>query len=468
MGNSLTFGIVPRVSPTTSLLYRSLVRSGIALLPLVAKRRPKLKAGLAGRTGLLDRIARWAQEHREPSRPLLWLHAASAGEVRHAESVLRLLREAHPGWQIFLSYFSPSAAPFVPGLPVDFSDFLPWDRRRDVRTALRLLRPAALVFSKLDLWPELATQAAASGARVGLIGASVSDRSRRMRWPARLLGRAGYRAVAAAGAVSDLDAERLQRLGVARGRIEVSGDPRFDSVLARARAPSVDPARAAGAREATLVAGSTWPEDEELLLEAFTIVRRFTPEAKLVLVPHEPTVERLTAIERAIERRGLAATRWSAARGGESIVLVDRVGMLASLYPAARLAYVGGGLGRAGLHSVLEPAACGAAVLFGPEGRRHPDGARLLHLRAAVAVDPGFPDWLDLDSTASHATTPLAALWLALLRHPAHAREAGRRGKAYVEAGAGAAERNARLVERLMNQGSEVRGQGKVPLTAPG
>ena len=442
--------------------------SGIALLPLAAGRRPKLRAGLAGRAGLLDRIARWAHEHREPSRPLLWLHAASAGEVRHAESVLRTLREAHPGWQIFLSYFSPSAVPFVPGLPVDFSDFLPWDRRRDVGTALGLLRPAALVFSKLDLWPELTTQAAARGIRVGLIGASVSDRSRRMRWPARLLGRAGYRAVAAAGAVSEVDAERLQRLGLARERIEVTGDPGFDSVLARARAAAVDPAPAVAPGDLTLVAGSTWPEDEELLLEAFPIVRRFMPEAKLVLVPHEPTVERLTGIERAVERRGLTITRWSAAPGGESIVLVDRVGLLASLYPAARLAYVGGGLGRAGLHSVLEPAACGAPVLFGPEGRRHPDGARLLRLRAAAVVDPSFPDWLDLDSTATHAGNPLAALWLALLRHPSHAREAGRRGKAYVEAGAGAAERNARLVERLMKEGSEVRDEGSGTVTAPG
>jgi 3-deoxy-D-manno-octulosonic-acid transferase len=352
---------------------------------------------------------------------------------------------------------------------VDYADYLPWDRRPDISRALAWLRPSAVVFSKLDLWPELATRAAASGARVGIIGASVSERSRRLRWPARMLSRAGYRAVERAGAVSEADAARLERLGVPQDRIEITGDPRFDSALARARGPSRDDPTLLPLRgDQALIAGSTWPADEELLLQAFAVVQRFTPEAKLVLVPHEPTEARITQIENAAERRGLRAIRWSAAPGVGRLIVVDQVGLLAGLYAGARVAYVGGGLGRAGLHSVLEPAACGAAVLFGPGGRHHPDAARLIHLRAAAVVDPEFPAWLDLDNETTHAdSNPLAALWLALLRHPTHARDAGRRGRAYVEAGAGAARLNANLVERLMKQGSEVRGPGSGPLTAP-
>jgi 3-deoxy-D-manno-octulosonic-acid transferase len=130
--------------------------------------------------------------------------------------------------------------------------------------------------------------------------------------------------------------------------------------------------------------------------------------------------------------------------------------MLATLYSGAGLAYVGGGFGTAGLHSVLEPAACGVVVLFGPRGRDNPDAEALLQRRAAAVVSPDFPDWLDLDSQATHAGSPLAALWLALLRHPAHLRAAGRRGLEYVEAGAGAAARNAGLVERLMRERAAV------------
>jgi 3-deoxy-D-manno-octulosonic-acid transferase len=157
-----------------------------------------------------------------------------------------------------------------------------------------------------------------------------------------------------------------------------------------------------------------------------------------------------------VEAEGLGpAARLSAASDPAPVLVVDRIGMLATLYRAGDLAYVGGGFGHAGLHSVLEPAACGLPVLFGPRGRENRDAALLLAHRAAAVVTPDFPDWLDLDTDATHASTsPLAALWLALLRSPGHARAAGRRGLECVEAGIGAASRSAGLVERLMEQGT--------------
>ena len=449
MGHGLTFEIVP----STSLLYRALVRCGIALAPLAARRRPKVQAGLAGRKGVLTRLEAWAGVERDPARPLLWMHAASRGEALLAAAVLERLRRSHPEWQIGFTYFSPSAASLAPELPVDFAEYLPWDRPRDVEAALTALQPTALCFSKLDLWPELATRAAARGVAVGIIGAAVGPRARRLGWPARALLRSGYQAVTAAGAVREEDVVRLAALGVARDRIELSGDPRFDSVLERARAVRPDnPARARCEGHATLVAGSTWPADEDLLLGAFRVLREVHPEVRLVLVPHEPTPEHLDRIDQAAQRLGLEPTRWSAA-GPQNLLVVDQVGLLAALYAGAGIAYVGGGFGTAGLHSVLEPAACGVIVLFGPEARANPDAKALLQRRAAAVVSRDFPDWLDLDSQATHASlSPLATLWLALLRLPAHARAAGRRGLEYVEAGAGAAARNAGLVERLMRR----------------
>ena len=446
-----------QVVPSTSLLYRVLIRSGIALAPMYARGRPKVQAGVAGRGGVIQRLAAWARAERDPARPLVWMHAASVGEGLQAEAVLQELRQAHADWQIVFTHFSPSAAPLAEGLAADFADYLPWDRRGDVDAALAELKPSALVFSKLDLWPELATRAARRGVAVGIVGASVGGRARRLRWPARALLRAGYQSVTAAGAVSETDAIRLTALGVARDRIELTGDPRFDSALKRARAirvaePLLSPLQAG----ATLVAGSTWASDEDALLTGFRMVRETHPGARLVLVPHEPTQEHLERLEEAAKRLGLEAARWSAGCGPQPLCIVDRVGMLAVLYGGARLAYVGGGFGDAGLHSVLEPAACGVPVLFGPRGRDNPDGEALLERRAAALVSPEFPDWLDLDTEATHAgKSPLAALWLALLRHPEHAEAAGRRGRQYVESGAGAAARNARLVERLVADGRD-------------
>lgn len=442
--------------PRTSLAYRALIRSGIALAPLLARRHPKVLAGLAGRADALPRLVRWAAEARDPARRLLWMHAASVGEGLQAEAVLAALRGLHPEWQIAFTFFSPSALPWAARQPADVAGYLPWDRAGDVEAALNALRPSALVFSKLDLWPELATRAAAGGVAVGIIAATVSPAARRLRWPARGLLAPGYRAVTAAAAVSEADADRLARLGVAPERIELAGDPRFDSALARAKAIRPDdPLLAHTAGASTLVAGSTWPEDEDLLLTAFAIVRRTRSDVRLVLVPHEPTPERLARLERDARALELDPARLGDGAGPRPLLLVDRVGMLATLYAGAEIAYVGGGYGNRGLHSVLEPAACGVAVLFGPRWRGSPDAGALLHYRAAAVVSPQFPDWLDLDSGSTHAgASPLAALWLALLRHPAHLHDAGHRGLQYVEAGVGAAARNAGLVERLMRSGS--------------
>ena len=440
--------------PATPLSYRCATALARGLLPLYSRFHPKAAAALQGREGVLTRLAAWSARERDPARPLLWMHAPSVGEGLQAKAVLQALRAAHPGWQIAFTFFSPSAEPSAGEQPVDVTDYLPWDRPRDCEAALDALQPTALVFSKLDLWPELATRAAARGVAIGMIAATVSPWSGRLRWPARAVLRPGYQTVRAAGAIASEDAERLVRLGVAPSRIEVTGDPRYDSAVERVREVAARAGLGGLVSGTTLVAGSTWEADEAVLLPAFRAVRAARPDARLVVVPHEPTpahLARLTDQARALELP--PPVRLSSGLGPAPFLVVDRVGVLAGLYPGAFAAYVGGGYGSAGLHSVVEPAACAVPVLVGPRWGGSRDAGVLLARRAAIVVSPEFPDWLDLDATSTHAgANPLAAIWLALLRNPGHAAAAGRRGLECVEAGLGAAARSAGLVERLMEE----------------
>jgi 3-deoxy-D-manno-octulosonic-acid transferase len=439
--------------PHTPLLYRCAVALARGAAPLYARFDPKFREGLLGRRGLLERLREWSAAARDPDRPLLWMHAPSVGEGLQAEVVLQALRRAHPAWQVAYTFFSPSAEPLARRQPADIVDYLPWDRRQDVQIALDALRPRALIFSKVDLWPELATRAAAGGTAVGMIAATVSPGSSRLRWPARSALRAGYQSVRAAGAVSVPDADRLVRLGVAPSRIEVTGDPRYDSAVERIRTVSADDPRLRLVRSApTLVAGSTWPADEDVLLSAFRAVRAAHPEARLLVVPHEPTGVHLARLRaRARELELPEPLRLESADQASPLMVEDRVGGLAELYVGATIAYVGGGFGDAGLHSVVEPAACSIPVLFGPRWENSRDAGLLLTRRAAIAVSEEFPDWLDLDSASTHAgANPLAAIWLGMLRHPAHAAAAGRRARDFVEAGLGAAARSAGLIQKLM------------------
>jgi len=427
--------------PATSFAYRALIRAATRLVPALARFSPKLARGHRGRAGSVERLSAWGRAHRDRSRRLVWVHAPSVGEGLQAAAVIERLRARHPGWQIVYTHFSPSAEALAAGLPVDVADYLPYDLPSAAEALLDTLWPDLLVFAKLDLWPELASRAAARGVTVGLIAATVSPVSSRLRWPARGLQRPGYAALTAAGAISDGDAARLVKLGVAADRIEVLGDPRFDSVLARvARVPPDEPLLASGRGAPTLVAGSTWPLDEAVVLEAFASVRRRRPDARLILAPHEPTTSHLGAVETLAARLGLPMpVRLSAATGPVPLLLVDRVGVLATLYGAGTMAFVGGAFSRAGLHSVLEPAAWGLPVVFGPWWSASREAGLLIEADAAVGLPP----------RSQGAGAALSRLWLSWLEDDEKRAAAGGRALEVVTSGRGAADRQAELVERL-------------------
>ena len=431
--------------PSTSGAYRAAIRLGTAVAPALGLLRPRIRAGLQARLDAGERLLDWARRHRDLNRPLAWFHAASVGEGRQAESVLLALRPRCPECQIVYTHFSPSAQPLAEGIASDVSDYLPYDLPQNVDRLLRALQPELLVFAKLDVWPELSTRAAGSGADVALIAATVSPRSSRLRWLARRLLEAGYRSITAAAAVSPGDASRLERLGVASERIQILGDPRFDSVVARVKAVAPeDPLLRLGDGAPTLVAGSTWPRDEAVLLRAFAGVFRERPDARLILVPHEPTPAHLLQVERSTHSHGLpAAVRLSNATGSDSIVLGDRVGVLAALYGAGTMAYVGGGFGRAGLHSVLEPAAWGLPVLFGPRWRTSRDAELLLQAGAARALTHG---------RVGPAAQALQRQWQSWISDDGARATQGAKAREVVNSGVGASEQTADLLARLISR----------------
>jgi len=430
--------------PSTSPLYRAALGLGTALVPVLGVASTKLRRGDRGRRGAAARLAAWAAAGRDRDRPLVWFHASSVGEGLQAESVLLELRRLVPRCQLVYTHFSPSAERLAARLPVDAADYLPYDRSATVDRVLDALAPDLLVFTKLDLWPELATCAARRGATVALVAATVSPGSGRLRWPARPLLRAGYAAVGAAAAVAEPDAERLVRLGVPAGRIRVLGDPRFDSAAARVAAvPPDEPLLHAGHGAATLVAGSTWAADEAVLLDAFARLRTRRSDARLILVPHEPTPTRLASLDARATRTGLPTpARLGTGDGEAPLVVVDRVGVLAVLYGAGTMAYVGGGFGRAGLHSVLEPAAWGVPVTFGPRWHESRDAALLLEGGAAVAL--GSPD-------RGAAADQLSRCWEDWLDDEPRRAAQGRRARALVRAGLGAAGRSAALLAEIIS-----------------
>ena len=269
----------------------------------------KILRALRGRRDIRTRYAHWGATHRDGTRPLLWMHAPSVGEGLQARPVLQIARAKRPDAQLAYTFFSPSAAAFARGLDVDFADYLPFDTEGEARSALNALHPHALVFSKLDVWPNLARVAAERGVPLGLVSATLAEGSSRRRGVAARLLTDAYARLNVVGAIDARDAERLVELGVRHDRITVTGDTRYDQVWARVRA--VDRATgfvaALASDRPTLVAGSTWPADERPLLAAWARVMAALPDARLIIAPHEPTDAHVRPVERWAIDAGFAA-----------------------------------------------------------------------------------------------------------------------------------------------------------------
>ena len=416
--------------------YEGAARAATLLAAVVPDSSSKILATFAARRGVLGRFRSFA---RDRTRPLLWMHAPSVGEGLQARPVLDLVRLRRPDVQLAYTHFSPSAREFAARLPVDFSDVLPFDTTHAGRAALDALSPEALVFSKLDVWPTLAREAAARGTRLGLVSATLSAESSRLGGFAAALLRDAYARLDRVGAISPEDADRLVSLGVPHARVTVTGDTRYDQVWARARATTLDSSMLAPLRAGrpTLVAGSPWPSDEAVLLPAWARLAARDGAVRLIIAPHEPTAAHVEAVERWAATSGLRHARVGdpAARDAD-VIVVDRVGVLGDLYALADAAWVGGAFHAAGLHSVIEPAAFGAPVLFGPRHGASRDARLLLDADAAREVadeaeaERALGDWLLRGDQRDMAGTA---------------------ARAVVHAGLGAAERSYRLVVALLD-----------------
>mgnify|MGYP003336338925 CR=1 FL=1 len=243
----------------------------------------------------------------------------------------------------------------------------------------------------------------------------------------------------AAATQIEADADRLVALGVRRDRITVAGDTRYDQVWDRVRDSTTGAHRVVVARLSsnrfTVVAGSTWPGDEACIFDAWQAIRQAVPGARLIIAPHEPEPAAVAALETRAVRTGVTAARLDAATTDTDLIIVDRVGVLADLYAIADVAYVGGGFHDAGLHSVVEPAAHGVPVLFGPKHEASRDAGLLL------AADGGWS--VDGPSAFSARTITLAT-------EPETRTRAGERARAVVQSELGAADRAAALVLPLL------------------
>jgi 3-deoxy-D-manno-octulosonic-acid transferase len=359
--------------------------------------------------------------------------------------VLEALLLRHPAFQAVFTHFSPSAEGLAARMGAAWAGYLPWDLPEEMGPALDAAAPGAVAFTKTEVWPVLVEEAARRRIPVALVAGSVPPRARRLRWPARRLLRSTWARLSLACAMTEADADGLRALGVPAEAVRVTGDPGVDSAAERAR--RADPslpwlAPFHTVPRPTVVAGSTWPSDVRVLFPALDAARLDVPELRLIVAPHEPDSEIVGALLAELRRRGWRAASLAEVeqRGAREVdaVVVERVGVLTQLYTVADVAYVGGGFRAAGLHSVVEPAAAGAPVLFGPRASNARAAGELSATGAAREV---------------RDTPRLAEAVREWTRDAAARAYAARAACGYIHAHLGAAERTAALLDELLPPG---------------
>lgn len=364
----------------------------------------------------------------EPGRPAIWIHGASVGEITALAPIVRALRREHPSHRLVVSTVTAggraAAAARVP--EADAVVLFPLDAPWAVRRALAAVAPRVVLFSETELWPNFLTAVAARGIPAVMVSGRLTERAFRRYRRVRPLFAPVLAGVYAFCVQSVESARRLVLLGAPAGRVVVTGSLKGVVDDRPPRGPSLATLGIADAP--VLIAGSTHAGEEDAVLAAFARVRAATPTARLVLAPRRP--ERFAEVAADLDARGAAFVRRSDLGADPrwpptaSILLLDTLGDLAALYPGARAAFVGGTLVPVGGHNVLEPAAAGVPVAFGPFVEHAREGAaRLLAAGGAVQV--------------TDAET-LASALLAWFAAPDAARAAGARGRDAVAAGEGA------------------------------
>lgn len=344
-------------------------------MTLVVAKSTKTKAFVAGRKAL------WTQLKGIPqNKKVVWIHCASLGEYEQGLPVLTALKNNHPEYFYLVTFFSPSGYEVRKNHGIaDLVTYLPWDTKADVKRFVALVNPVMALLVKYEFWPNLIRELQRKEVPLYLISGLFRQNQRFFK-PWGNSQRKLLREFAHLFVQNEASLKLLQSIGVQQ--VSVSGNTRFDRVGA-AKEPLAFMDTFVGARKC-IVAGSTWPEDEALLLEAI----RHTPKDWCWLIaPHEMHEAKLNHLMAQLPKGSLRYMQNEEATfDGCPVLVLDTVGMLGRSYPCASLAYVGGGMGTSGLHNILEPAAEGVPIVIGKNYDTFPEAKDLIDLGGVISV----------------------------------------------------------------------------------
>lgn len=350
----------------------------IRLLGLVKR---KVRRGIRARSRLFESLEQ--QLATLPPGKRIWFHASSMGEFEQAKPIIASLKQRNADLRVIVTFFSPSGYENSKRYQLaDVISYIPFDTASNARRFVEMTRPDVAVIIRYDVWPNHVWELRERGIPVLIANATMRMNTKRRFPVARGFHFHVYNALDHILTVSQSDVDAFRVFRLTQPRLEAIGDTRYDQVSIRSREASKRHVLAESivSGKRVLVAGSSWPEDEEVLLPVVLKLQEVMPNLLTIIVPHEPTLEHLEELEAELAGK-TSFIRFSGLNDydGEHVIIVDSIGILLSLYAYAHVAYIGGSF-KQNVHNVLEAAVYGIPVVYGP---RHKNSQEAVHLASS-------------------------------------------------------------------------------------
>ncbi len=344
----------------------------------------KAKLWINGRKNWLVELEASLEKFKGSKR--FWFHSASLGEFEQGRSLIEKVRKEFPDAYILLTFFSPSGYEIRKNYSgVDFVSYLPADTKINASRFINLLNPDITFFIKYEFWYNFIDELEKKQKPIYIVSAIFRPQQIFFKWYGGFY-RKLLRKITHIFLQNKYSSHLLNEKGISNH--SVAGDTRFDRVLKISlEAKSIKKLDDFIGTSKAIIAGSTWPQDEDLLLKVFQSLDR--NNLKLVLVPHEVSPSRIEQLKNKILDQtnliNVALYSDKSTKTESTIMIVDTIGILSSAYKYATITYVGGGFDK-GIHNVLEPAAHGKPIFIGPEYNNFREAHELIANRSAFCI----------------------------------------------------------------------------------
>ncbi|MFH1335409.1 MAG: 3-deoxy-D-manno-octulosonic acid transferase [Candidatus Zixiibacteriota bacterium] len=341
-----------------------------------------------GKHGIKERMGFLSQDKLEKisSKRVIWLHAASVGEIKALSTIIPQIRKDHPEYALVVSTITKSGKKEAERTlkEIEFVFLLPVDLKRFVGRALNKIQPKALILVETELWPNLIRETKKRGCLIAMINGRISHRSFKRYLAVRSLFRQTLCCFDLLCVQSEEYKDRLIRLGACPDKTRVTGNLKYDRLLYASKSSGKDQLkRKLGIADKYLViiGGSIRSGEEQILLRVFTKLKSERDNLLFILAPRH--LDKLNEVERVLSGMKLSFVRRSKLDGNirsdqPEVILLDTMGELSGLYALADVAFVGGSLVPVGGHNLLEPAIYGVPVAFGPYTDHFKEEAKIL------------------------------------------------------------------------------------------